>query len=96
MSDFSSNWTDLTRALDTMQRHYAQAGAQARLDVERRVQRWSHQASATLGRIADAGADLGGVRNALAVKQALDASRPRFAELLRQQFAGLKGLEHRR
>ncbi|MCS0614691.1 RHS domain-containing protein [Massilia kyonggiensis] len=89
MSDFSSNWTDLTRALDTMQRHYAQAGAQARLDVERRVQRWSHQASATLGRIADAGADMGGVRNALAVKQALDASRPRFAELLKQQFAGL-------
>ena len=89
MSDFSSNWTDLTRALDTMQRHYAQAGAQARLDVERRVQRWSHQASATLGRIADAGADVGGVRNALAVRQALDASRPRFAELLRQQFAGL-------
>nr|WP_052170719.1 RHS repeat-associated core domain-containing protein [Massilia sp. JS1662] len=89
MSDFSSNWTDLTRALDTMQRHYAQAGAQARLDVERRVQRWSHQASATLGRIADAGAEMGGVRNALAVKHALDASRPRFVELLKQQFAGL-------
>ena len=89
MSDFSSNWTDLTRALDTMQRHYAQAGAQARLDIARRVQRWSNEASATLGRIADAGADMGGVRNALAVKQALDASRPRFAELLRQQFAGL-------
>jgi len=89
MSDFSSNWTDLTRALDTMQRHYAQAGAQARLDVERRVQGWSHPASATLGRIADAGAEVGGVRNALAVKQALDASRPRFVELLKQQFAGL-------
>jgi RHS repeat-associated protein len=89
MSDFSGNWTDLTRALDTMQRHYAQAGAQARLDVERRVQRWSHQASVTLGRFADAASDVNGVRNALAVKHALDASRPRFVELLRQQFAGL-------
>ena len=89
MSDFSSNWTDLTRALDTMQRHYAQAGAQARLDVERRVQRWSHEASATLGRVADAASDVAGVRSALAVKQALDASRPRFVELLKQQFAGL-------
>ncbi len=89
MSDFSSNWTDLTRALDTMQRHYAQAGAQARLDVERRVQRWSHEASATLGRIAHAGEDVAGVRNALAVKHALDATRPRFVELLKQQFAGL-------
>ncbi|SDD08472.1 RHS repeat-associated core domain-containing protein [Massilia sp. PDC64] len=89
MSDFSSNWSDLTRALDTMQRHYAQAGAQARLDVERRVRRWSHEASATLGRIAHAGAEVGGVRNALAVRQALDASRPRFVELLRQEFAGL-------
>ncbi|PQO94007.1 type IV secretion protein Rhs [Massilia phosphatilytica] len=89
MSDFPSNWTDLTRALDVMQRHYAQAGAQARLDMARRVQRWSNEASATLGRIADAGADVAGVRNALAVRQAIDASRPRFVELLRQQFAGL-------
>jgi RHS repeat-associated protein len=89
MSDISSNWTDLTRALDVMQRHYAQAGAQARLDIARRVQRWSNEASASLGRIADAGAEVAGVRNALAVRQALDAARPRFVELLRQQFAGL-------
>ena len=89
MSDISSNWNELTRALDVMQRHYAQAGAQARVDIARRVQRWSNAASASLGRLADAGADMAGVRNALAVRQALDAARPRFLELLRQQFAGL-------
>jgi RHS repeat-associated protein len=89
MSDFSSNWTDLTRALDVMQRHYAQAGAQARLEIAQRVRRWSNEAGASLGRVVDAGKNVAGVRSALAVRQALDASRPRFVELLRQRFAGL-------
>ncbi|WP_189569153.1 DUF6861 domain-containing protein, partial [Pseudoduganella plicata] len=89
MPDSSSNWTDLTQALRSMQRNYERGGAQTRLDIERRVQRWSNRAGDALMDVAQAGANASGVPSMMAVGMALEGSEAQFRKLLKTQLEGI-------
>ena len=89
MPDSTSSWTNLTQALNSVQRHYERVGAQARLDIERRVQRWSSQAGDSLMELAHAGANVGGAQSIQAVLTALERSEPAFRQQLQAQLDGI-------
>ncbi|AXA90567.1 DUF6861 domain-containing protein [Massilia sp. YMA4] len=89
MPDSRNSFFEFTRSLDTIQRQYAELGAQTRADIAERLERWSNQAGASLAAVGHAALQLDGVRSVRAVQEALDRSRPRFAALLKQQFEGI-------
>ena len=85
----STSSTDFSSALRAVQRAYDSAGAQARLDIERRLRGLSRHVADSVSRLEHAARDLQGVRGVMAVQEALDASDQRFRELLKTELAGL-------
>lgn len=72
-----------------MQTAYTQAGAQAGRDIERRLQRFSHQLSGSVSQARDAALTFDTVRSALAVQRAIEGSEQRAVALLKSELAGL-------
>jgi RHS repeat-associated protein len=90
MSDFfSSSFHNLTVTLDHVRDTYAKAGAQARIDIERRVASLSNQVQESVGHLKDVAMEVEAVRCFHAVELALERSEGRFFVLLKSEFESI-------